>query len=145
MAKSYLDKLYESFGKLFVRTINGQKPDDAGNVVVQTADSTKIPLSGSRGTLSGYNTLTSSSTALTVSASSSDDVIVTSAVSVTISNGSSGQSWTKTIALQNASATITLGTSWKWLDGSVPTVKANSILIVKWCGTFGLANLIAGE
>ena len=145
MATSYLDKLYESFGKLFVRTINGQKPNDAGNVTISTSDSTKIPLSGSRGTLSGYNTLASSSTAITINASSNDDTVVTSAVSVTIANGSSGQTWTKTIAFQNASATVTLGGSWKWLDGSAPTIKANSILIVKWCGTFGLANLIAGE
>ena len=56
MATSYLDKLYESFGKLFVRTINGQKPDDAGNVeiIVTGGDSNGIPKVGGRGELAGF-------------------------------------------------------------------------------------------
>lgn len=107
--------------------------------------STLVLRSGSRGTLAGYNTPASSSAAITINASSNDDTIVTAAVAVTVSNGSSGQTWTKTVALQNASATVTLGSSWKWVGGSAPTIKAKSILVVKWCGTFGLANLVAGE
>ena len=124
-----------------VTSVNGQ----TGAVTIATSDSTKIPLSGSRGTLAGYNIPTSSSTAITINASSNDDTIVTAAVAVTVNDGSSGQTWTKTVALQNASATVTLGGSWKWVGGSAPTIKANSILVVKWCGSFGLANLIAGE
>lgn len=111
----------------------------AGNISTYAV----IP-SGSRGTLAGYNTPASSSSAITISNTSNDDTIVTAAVAVTVNNGSSGQTWTKTIALQNASATVTLGSSWKWVGGSAPTISANSILVVKWCGTFGLANLIAG-
>ena len=105
----------------------------------------KIPLSGSRGTLAGYNTPASSATAVTINGSSNDDTVVTAAVAVTISDGSAGQTWTKTVALQNASATVTLGGSWKWVGGSAPTIKANSILVVKWCGAFGIANLVVGE
>ena len=176
MATSYLDKLYETFGKLFVRSVQGKKPDTAGNVslvssditsilgytplqnapvtsvngqtgavTVSTSDSTKVPLSGNRGTLAGYNAIASSSSAVTISNTSNDDTIVTSAVKVTVNNGTSGQTWTKTVALQNASATVTLGSSWKWVGGEVPTVSANSILVLKWSGSFGLANLIAGE
>ena len=129
-------------GQHIVRSVNGVNADVSGNVVI--SDSTKIPLSGSRGTLAGYNTPTSSSNAVTISNTSNDDTIVTAAVSVTINNGASGQTWTKTVALQNASATVTLGSAWKWVGGSAPTISANSILVVKWCGTFGLANLIAG-
>lgn len=123
-----------------VTSVNGQ----TGAVTISTGDSTKIPISGSRGSLAGYNTPASSSSAVTISATSNDDTIVTSAVAVTVSNGSSGQTWTKTVALQNASATVTLGGSWKWVGGSAPMIKANSILVVKWCGTFGLANLVTG-
>lgn len=104
----------------------------------------RVLMSGARGTLAGYNTPASSSSAITIDGSSSDDTVVTSAVAVTIANGSSGQTWAKTVALQNASATVTLGSSWAWVGGSAPTIKANSILIVKWCGSFGLANLVNG-
>ena len=101
--------------------------------------------SGNRGTLNGYNTLSSTDTALTISESSSDDSVVTSAVSVYIANGYAGQSWTKTVALKDESATVKLSSLWEWIDGEVPTIKANSILVVKWCGSFGIASLIAGE
>ena len=104
----------------------------------------RVLISGSRGTLAGYNTPASSSAAVTISNTSNDDTIVTAAVKVTVNNGSSGQTWTKTVALQNASATVTLGSSWKWMNGEAPTVSANSILVLKWCGTFGIANLVAG-
>lgn len=104
----------------------------------------RVLMSGSRGTLAGYNTPASSSAAVTISNTSNDDTIVTAAVKVTVNNGSSGQTWTKTVALQNASATVTLGSSWQWVGGSAPTIKANSILVIKWCGSFGLANLVTG-
>ena len=123
--------------------------DASGNVITstyatKTEDSAKVVKSGSRGTLAGYNTPASSSSAITISNTSNDDTIVTTAVKVTVNNGSSGQTWTKTVALQNASATVTLGSSWKWMNGEAPTVSANSILVLKWCGTFGIANLVVG-
>ena len=107
-----------------------------------TTASKAIPKSGSRGSLSGYETLTSSSSAVTISNSSKDDTAVTGAVKITVNNGSSGQVWTKTVGITNGSATISLGSSWKWAYGSTPTVSANSVLVLKWYGTFGLANLI---
>ena len=42
MATSYLDKLYESFGRLFVRNVNGKKPDESGNVSIDKSDITAI-------------------------------------------------------------------------------------------------------
>lgn len=112
--------------------------------IADTKAGQRILMEGSRGTLAGYSTPVSISTAVTINGSSNDDTIVTAAVAVTISNGSSGQTWIKTVALQNASATVTLGSSWKWVGGSAPTIMPNSILVVKWCGTFGLANLVVG-
>lgn len=146
MATSYLDKLYESFGKLFVRTINGQKPDEAGNVeiVVTGGDSDGIPKIGDRGTLAGYNTPASTSSAVTIDASSNDDTVVTSAVTVTVSDGSANQTWTKTVSIQNASATIKLGESWVWTASTVPTVTANAILVLHWCNSVGVASLVTG-
>lgn len=115
----------------------------AANNAQSTADS-KIAMSGSRGSIGGYNTPSSTGDAITVNAVSNDDIIVTGAVEVTIEDGSADQSWIKTISLLDAGATVTLSASWNWVGGSAPTISANSILVVKWCGTFGLANLVAG-
>lgn len=117
---------------------------DQGPVGPAADTSGLITKSGDRGILAGFNKPASTSDAVTIDASSNDDTIVTRAVAVTVNNGSSRQTWTKTITLQNSSATVTLGTSWKWLGGEVPSVSANSILVVKWCGTFGIANLVTG-
>lgn len=107
-----------------------------------TTASNAVPKTGSRGSLGGYETLTSSASAVTISNSSKDDTAVTGAVKITVNNGASGQVWTKTVGITNGSATISLGSSWKWAYGSTPTVSANSVLVLKWYGTFGLANLI---
>ena len=127
--------------------------DASGNNIVNTyatktelnnSANAKIAMSGSRGTLAGYNTPASSSSALTIDASSNDDIIASSAIAITVSNGSSGQSWVKTVAIANASTTITLGSSWNWVGGLAPKVVAKSVLILKWTGSFGLANLVVG-
>lgn len=106
-------------------------------------DSTYIKISGSRGNLGGYENLLSQATALTVSNTTRDGCCVTGAVQITVNNGSSGQTWTKTIGITNASATVTLGSSWKWVGGSAPTIAANGVLVVHWCGTFGIANFVS--
>ncbi len=125
-------------------TISITKDNVTGALGYTPPNGTFIPLSGSRGNIAGYNTPSSVSANVTIDGTSSDDVILTSASKITISNGSSGQAWTKTVAIQNASATIALGSSWKWTNGEVPTVSANSILVLKWVGTFGMANLVIG-
>ena len=106
-------------------------------------DSTYIKIAGSRGNVGGYENLLSQATALTVSNTTRDGCCVTGAVKITVNNGSSGQTWTKTIGITNASATVTLGSSWKWVGGSAPTIAANGVLVVHWCGTFGIANFVS--
>lgn len=106
-------------------------------------DSTYIKISGSRGNVGGYENLLSQATALTVSNTTRDGCCITGAVKITVNNGSSGQTWTKTIGITNASATVTLGSSWKWVGGSAPTIAANGVLVVHWCGTFGIANFVS--
>ena len=113
----------------------GDTPDVSGFVLK----------SGNRGTLGGYNNPLSTSTAVTITGESNDDTVVTSAVDVSVTNGSSGQSWTKTVTLQNESATVTLGDAWVWVGGEAPELVANCIVILKWTGSFGLANLVSGE
>ena len=107
-----------------------------------TALNGKISTSGDRGSLAGYETLTSTASAVTISDGSADDTAVTGAVAVTVSNGTAGKVWTKTVGITNASATITLGSSWYWVGGKAPTVAANCVLVLKWYGTFGVANLV---
>lgn len=121
--------------------------DGSGNVITstyatQTTANAKIAKSGDRGSLAGYETLTSTASAVTISDSSPDDQAVTGAVAVTVNNGAAGKVWTKTVGITNASATISLGSSWYWVGGKVPTVAANCVLVLKWYGTFGVANLV---
>lgn len=116
----------------------GSKGDtgDTSNLVNKT---------GSRGSLAGYETPVVTSNAVTIDQSSNDVTQVTGAVVVTVSNGSSKTAWTKLVGLTNASATISLGTNWRWAGGEVPTVFVNSVLVLHWCSSFGIANLIASE
>ena len=104
-----------------------------------------ILMSGNRGTLAGYEDLKSTSAALTVNSSTQDSCAVTGAVTITVSNGAANQAWTKTIGITNASAKVSLGSSWKWIGGSAPTISANGVLVVHWCGTFGLACFAANS
>lgn len=106
-------------------------------------DSTYIKIAGARGNVAGYESLQSQSTALTVTNTTRDGCCITGAVQITVNNGSSGQVWTKTIGITNASATVSLGSSWKWVGGSAPTIAANGVLVVHWCGTFGIANFVS--
>ena len=108
---------------------------------VNTQLGQKVAKSGARGNLAGYEALTSSGAAVTITQTSPDDTAVTGAVGITVNNGSAGTTWTKTVGITNASATVTLGSSWKWSGGEQPTVKANAVLVLKWYGTFGFAAL----
>lgn len=108
---------------------------------LQTTVSGKISAAGLRGSLSGYETLSSSGAAVTITQDSPDDTAVTGAVAITVSPGVADTTWTKTVGITNAGATISLGASWVWSGGEMPTVKANSVLILKWYGTFGFAAL----
>lgn len=101
-----------------------------------------VLMSGSRGNLAGYETPLVQATALTISNTSRDTNLVTGAVKITVNNGASNQAWTKSVTLTNASATITIGSNWKWAGGSAPDVSANCALVLHWCSTFGIASLV---
>ena len=102
-----------------------------------------IGKTGDRGALSGYEDLQSQSTALTVNANTQDSCCVTGAVQITVSNGTSGTAWTKTVGITNGSATVSLGSSWDWVGNVSPTITANGVLVLHWCGTFGIANFVS--
>lgn len=115
-------------------------PAKAGTIAT-TADipntSVLVNKSGNRGTLGGYETLVAGTN---VTATSSDSL--TASGNLTIKNGAANTSWTKTVAIPNV-ITITLGSQWLWAGSSAPEVKANSILVCSWQGSFGLLNLIS--
>lgn len=101
-----------------------------------------ILMSGSRGNLAGYETPVVQSTALTISNTSRDTNLVTGAVRITVGNGAANQAWTKVVCLTNASATVSIGSKWKWAGGSAPDITANCALVLHWCSTFGIASLV---
>ncbi|MBM6928179.1 hypothetical protein [Parasutterella secunda] len=127
-------------------TVNGKAnashTHSIGNVTnLQSTLDGKVIKSGSRGTLAGYEALQNQGSAFTINNDSGDNYRFTAAARITVANGAANQTWTKVVGITNASATISLGSSWKWSGGETPTVKANSVLVLKWLGTFGFAAL----
>lgn len=116
-----------------VTSVNGQ----TGAVTISTGDSTKIPISGSRGNLAGYE---SSGTATTINASARDSNQTGS--KITVSNGSASTAWTKIVRVTSA-VTVSLGSSWKWAGGSAPTIVSGGILVCCWCGSGGIASFVS--
>lgn len=100
-----------------------------------------VAISGSRGSLSGYEDITLNMSSITVNQNSPDSQQVTSAVTITVSNGSANQAYVKKVSIKDASATISLGSAWKWAGGSQPTVTAPSLLVLSWDNDCGIAIL----
>lgn len=103
--------------------------------------STKINISGSRGTLAGYEITSVGAAALTVNQDSPDSQQLTAAVAITVSDGTANQSWVKKVSIKDAGTTISLGSAWKWVGGSQPTVTAPSLLVLSWDNDCGIAIL----
>lgn len=99
--------------------------------------STLVPKVGDRGALAGYETAVS---AAYINSDSSDANY--SDVNVTVADGAGGTAWTKTVLLTGA-VSVTLGSSWSWAGGEVPTVTANSVLVLHWCSSHGIASIIS--
>ena len=97
--------------------------------------------SGDRGTLAGYE-VASSQTSLTVSASSPDSIWYNSTAAITVNNGIAKQAWVKTITL-NQVPSINLGSSWAWVNGETPTLKANGTVVLSWNNTRGIASFLS--
>lgn len=103
--------------------------------------STKISLTGSRGTLAGYEATTVSGGALAVNQDSPDSQQLTAAATITVSNGSGNTAWVKKVSIKDAGVTISLGSAWSWAGGSQPTVTAPSLLVCSWDNDCGIAIL----
>lgn len=102
----------------------------------------KVPISGSRGNLAGYES-TQTVTSLTVTNTSRDSMVWNSTGTITVSNGASGQAWIKVVMLQQVPSSVTIGTNWGWVGGSAPTLSANGTLVFAWNGIKGVANFLA--
>lgn len=98
----------------------------------------KIPKTGNRGALAGYSTSTSGNT---VNNSANDSQFCTTGT-VTVSNGATGQTWTKIIKMSGG--TVTLGSNWTWVDGETPELTFPCILICHWNEDKGIAGIVKG-
>lgn len=118
----------------------------ATNTAVTSGLAAKVSASGNRGTLAGYESCASSSaSALTLNESSAETQVVTGPVAITVNDGPASRAFTKNVLIINSSATVTLGTRWKWANGKVPEMKPNSLLVCKWASTLGIASLVVTE
>lgn len=104
---------------------------------IKALKGTLVPKVGNRGALAGYETAVS---AASINSDSSDANY--SGENVTVANGAEGTAWTKTVLLTGA-VSVTLGSSWSWVDGEVPTVTANSVLVLHWCSSHGIASIVS--
>ena len=112
-------------------------PRGAGGAVDTSGFVTKT---GSQGNVAGYSTPMITGTAMTVTGDSADSIQYNASTGLTIPNGTTGTSWTKVINLtQSIPNGITMGNKWSWLSEDIPTIKANSILVLNWCNDRGLA------
>lgn len=109
----------------YVRSVNGVNTDENGNVSLLSEDATTL------------------SEAITVDDNSSNNSSLTTASAITVANGTVGKAWSKSVKITNSSSTITLGSSWTWVNGEVPTLSANSLLVLKWCYDYGIAGLVS--
>ena len=109
----------------------------ATTAFVANAVSGKIGVSGSRGSLAGYET---NGTSTTINDTANDSNQTGS--SITVSNGTSGTSWTKIVRV-TAAVSVTLGSSWTWSGGSAPTIAAGGVLVCCWCGSGGIASFVS--
>ena len=110
----------------------------------KTADDA-VKKSGARSALAGYESVSAGAAAVTITASSADDQVLTGAVAITVNNGTSGQTWQKNVLVKNEGATVVPGTSWKWAGGKAPEMKANSLLVCKWINDTGILSLVLTE
>lgn len=111
--------------KNFVLSVNGTGADTTGNISLVSENAT------------------TSSEAITIDDNSSNNISLTTASEVTVANGTVGKAWSKSVKITNSSSTITLGSSWTWVNGEVPTLSANSLLVLKWCYDYGIAGLVS--
>ena len=121
---------------------NSENPVTGGSVTIdgvsglQDALNAKINLAGARGQLAGYETV-SSVAAVTINGNSADSIEASG--NVTVSDGTSGQCWTKVVHITAGTPNVQLGSAWHWQNGSNPEMKTGGFLVLCWCSTAGLA------
>ena len=129
-----------------VKTVDDEVPDENGNVV----NDARILARGYRGKLWGKQD------ALQFLAN--DDVVDihgnwydtswhhtngTVKQEIKVNDGYEQEAWTKIVRISsNCISTITLGSSWKWQGGSVPTIPTDGFLVCCWCGDMGIATIV---
>ena len=88
-------------------------------------------------------TVASFSADMTINDDSATYSILTSASTITVAKGTDAKGWSKCVKIENAGATISLGNSWSWKDGSQPTLTAPCLLCLVWIGNLGVAGIIS--
>lgn len=139
-----------SGGAVTIAGVNGLQ--DALDAKVNTTDLTnyatttdlnsKISLSGSRGQLAGYEQC-ATVTSLTLTDTSADSNYYNSTSAITVNNGTTGMSWTKTVKLAQVPASVNMTGNWTWVGGSAPTLVANGLLVFTWQNSHGLINFLS--
>lgn len=128
-------------GAIAIANVTGLQ--DALDTKADDADvNAKINLTGSRGQLAGFEDC-SVVTSLTVTDTTPDSTYYNSTTAITVNDGTAGKSWTKVVMFGQAPSTVTLGGSWSWVGGSMPTLAANGVLVLTWQNTRGLANFLS--
>ena len=122
-----------------------QKIESAKVAAATVAKDASVPRVGNRGVLSGYESCSSGAAALTLSGASPETQVLTAAAAITVANGDAATAYTKNVFIKESRTTITPGAAWKWAGGKVPEMKANSLLIAKWCGEVGVLSLVTTE
>lgn len=106
---------------------------------LKTQISNRIPKTGDRGAVAGYESTSSVRAATTITESSADNIIVENGAAITIANGTSGRAYTKVLWIVSSATTITLGTNWKWPGDKAPTLTDGCMVTARWNGVAGRA------
>ena len=115
---------------------------EIANYATTSSLNTKINLSGSRGQLAGYEQC-ATVTSLTLTDNSADSNYYNSTSAITVNDGTTGMSWTKTVKLAQVPASVNMTGNWTWVGGSAPTMVANGLLVFTWQNNHGLINFLS--
>ena len=127
-------------------TIASLNTTNTNVATAQTTADAKVAISGNRGVLAGHAEPTTINYSSSIDGSSGDDMRYTGQEPnmVSVANGQVDETWVKTISFETDTASVVLGSSWRWSNGEAPVIKSKSVLVLYWNGTFGIANLIEG-
>ena len=127
-------------------TIASLNTTNTNVATAQTTADAKVAISGNRGVLAGHAEPTTINYSSSIDGSSGDDMRYTGQEPnmVSVANGQVDETWVKTISFETDTASVALGSSWRWSNGEAPVIKSKSVLVLYWNGTFGIAHLMEG-